>query len=148
MSRKDEIANIARNFPDRISMIRDQEKAVSAAASTAKKRAETTFFHANVVPPRFRNLAIKTKARPAREKKIAVAKTTWKNRDKPKQQVLFAGETIAGVETKPIQMRVCSIDDVVKWATELPPENLELEFGADELGETTPACDTRYGACE
>lgn len=126
MSRKNEIANIANRWPERIDFIRDQEGSVRNGCGYS------TMFARDKVPDRYR-----TKEITAIEKKI-------KGRPLAPDQPTLALDVEQGLTIPGQNMRVATIDDVVSWAMNSPDLYAE-EF---DFFEDAPGCDSRYGACE
>lgn len=144
-SRKDEIANIARNFPDRINAIREEELLVSAASDYRF----TSFFHPKVCPPRYHSVPVDLKSRPVRAVKVTRTGGRGRKKKKTEQEVFFEGELIDHPATEGKQVMCPSVDDIVRWAVDevedsgtLDPEIAELEMLGRRL------CSSKYGACE
>jgi 3'-phosphoadenosine 5'-phosphosulfate sulfotransferase (PAPS reductase)/FAD synthetase len=126
-SRKSEIANVARNFPDRINLIRAAENNMTSDYGF------NGFFHRKGVPNRFHSKIIELK--PLAGKQIKAEKGT-----------LFEGEKIT-VTAKPlVAVTVPTIDDVVRWALSDTDENETLNFDEESLA-ARMVCQ-RSGACE
>jgi 3'-phosphoadenosine 5'-phosphosulfate sulfotransferase (PAPS reductase)/FAD synthetase len=146
-SRKNEMRNIAWNFPSRIADIRRSENETNELrlAHDGNERGLASFFYYEKVPRRFRSRVYNTAPKPPKDTIVGQQKGRKKKATEP---VLFEGDVVAGVAKASVRLNVCSIDDVVAWALETPPENLELDFEFEDTLEIPPACDTRYGACE
>jgi 3'-phosphoadenosine 5'-phosphosulfate sulfotransferase (PAPS reductase)/FAD synthetase len=133
MSRKSEIAHIARRFPERIELIRKYEQEIESPSGYA------SMFHWDRVPDRYRSRLILT--RPKKVKALPL--------DEGKQMDL--SEVVQSVTRRlvvpPRLLRIATIDDVVRWALN-DPDYFQEEFEEVDFGEDAPACDSRYGACE
>ena len=127
MSRKAEIANVARQWPERIDFIETQE------TSTRGGDAFSSMFAADKVPHRY-----KTKEVLRLAKKLSDAETD------PAQEGMEFDDKRLG-ERPEKRMMVATIRDVVRWADNEGALHTE-EF--DFFEDATPGCDTRYGACE
>jgi len=125
MSRKKEIANIAIRWPERIDAIRDMESSINPGGYAS-------MFHRNTVPYRFRSKEIVTS-----EKRI-------EERPNPEGQTFIPLEDVRQTTRPGQQMRVATINDVARWAMN-DASIYEEEF---DFFEESPACDSRYGACE
>lgn len=126
-SRKSEIANAARNFPDRINTIREAERTMPNDYGFGG------FFHQKKVPKRFHSQVVLLKALPAGSKKAA-------------DDSLFAGETITVTGTSGLPVTVPTIDDVVRWALSDADENETLDFETETIAARLSCA--RSGACE
>lgn len=127
MSRKREIANIAQRWPERIDFIRSQEGAVRNGCGYS------SMFARDRVPDRYRTKEITTAPRSLAVKQQA-----------SEGQEVIPLEDVRRTHIEGQKMRVCTIDDVVRWAIN-DPAIYEEEF---DFFEDAPACDSRYGACE